>query len=46
MKAPMLKQRVFTALAMVGVFLGMLVYLSPMMFSLMLILLVMVAGWE
>ena len=46
MKVPMLKQRVFTALAMVSVLLGMLVYLSPLWFSLVLMLLVMVAGWE
>ena len=45
-KAPMLKQRVLTAIVMLAVLLGMLVYLSPMWFSLALILLVLVAGWE
>lgn len=46
MKAPMLKQRVFTAIAMVAVLLGMLITLSPLWFSLLIMLLVMVAGWE
>ena len=45
-KAPMLKQRVFTAIAMVAVLLGMLITLSPLWFSLIIMLLVMVAGWE
>ncbi|MGB1244780.1 MAG: phosphatidate cytidylyltransferase, partial [Porticoccaceae bacterium] len=45
-KAPMLKQRVFTAIAMVAVLLGMLITLSPLWFSLLIMLLVMVAGWE
>ena len=42
----MLKQRVFTAVIMAAVFLGLLLYLSPMWFSLVIMLLVMVAGWE
>lgn len=46
MKAPMLKQRIFTAIAMVAVFLGMLIYLSPLLFSVLIMLLVLVAGWE
>jgi phosphatidate cytidylyltransferase len=42
----MLKQRIFTAIAMVAVFLGMLIYLSPLLFSVLIMLLVLVAGWE
>ena len=42
----MLKQRVVTALVLVAVFIWLLVNLSAAEFSLVLLLLVMVAGWE
>ena len=42
----MLKQRIFTALAMVAVLLVLLLTLSPLWFSLVIMLLVVVAGWE
>ncbi|MAE03491.1 MAG: phosphatidate cytidylyltransferase [Porticoccaceae bacterium] len=43
---PMLKQRVITALVLVAAFVWLLVNLTAAEFSLVLLLLVMVAGWE